>query len=77
MKIYGILTKLSRKKIGDLTPLPVFNDKRQMYFDFYDEGDLSMKNDKRLGKNRPACYIEDISKDALSLVTRTKEPGSS
>ncbi len=77
MKIYGIIKKLSRKKVGDLSPLPKMNDKDQLYFCFYGERDLSMEKRKVLRKKKRSRYSKGISKEASSLVTRTKETSRS
>ena len=72
MKVYTILNKLSRKKIGDLSPLPVMSDKNQTYFEFYTKSDLSMETKQNLRKNKRSGNNVGISKDASSLRSRKK-----
>lgn len=70
MKTYRILKKLSSKKIGDLSPLPHMDDAKQIYFEFYDQHILSMKNTENLQKNTQMLQDKVISKKRHSHVTR-------
>jgi len=62
MKMYSIVKYLSSKRVGDLSPMPKMNERLQLYFDFYNDDNLSMGCEKKLRKKKRSGNNDGIPK---------------